>query len=130
MIELLVLIAVAVAAYKLGVYVTAWQLRHLVYKEAKELGILSKEEEELLKPLEKSKAKPNSVVPAIVKLRIEKASDMLYLYDYDKDSFVCQAATVEELAKLAFQYNNIKYAAVVMDDKGYVFVDGQVKVST
>ena len=129
MLELLILVIVAVAAYNVGVSVTAWRLRHLVYKEAKAMGLLTKEEEELLRPLENDKNK-SVTVPAIVKLRIEKTADMLYLYDYDKDSFVCQAPTVDELAKLAFQYKNIKYAAVVMDDRGYVFVDGQVKVST
>jgi hypothetical protein len=56
---------------------------------------------------------------------------MLYLYDHEANSFVCQASTMEELATLAKEYNNIKYAAVmdVDGDSIYTFVDGKVKVN-
>ena len=63
----------------------------------------------------------------IFKLYVESEQDMLYLYDSEKNEFVCQANTVEDLAKLAKQYKNIKYAAVLHGDDSFMFVDGDVR---
>jgi hypothetical protein len=58
------------------------------------------------------------------KLVVEKANDMLYLYDRDNNDFVCQALSLDELATKAKQYKNISHAVVVHDNKVFMFMDG------
>lgn len=65
---------------------------------------------------------------SVFKLKTEKINDTLFLYD-NTDNFLCQGATLDELAKLAIQYKNIKYAAVMHDKRIYMFIDGVVKQS-
>ena len=120
MLELLILVFVAWAGYNVGVSVTAWRLRDLVYKEAKARGMVSKEDQELFEPKD---TKPN-----VSQLWIEKIHDIMYLYDKENE-FICQANTLEELAKLALKYKNIKYASVLNGDDVYAFVNGSVKSS-
>jgi hypothetical protein len=57
------------------------------------------------------------------KLRIETIDSILYLYD-DENTFICQATTIDELARLSQQHNNIDYAAVIHNDKIFTFVNG------
>jgi hypothetical protein len=66
-------------------------------------------------------------VVEICKLHTEKINDMLYLFNYDTKDFVCQSDTIEGLAKCAKEYKNINLAAVVHDDKLFLFRDGFVK---
>lgn len=60
-------------------------------------------------------------------LFVEDVDDVLYLYNDGDRAFICQAETMDELAKLSQEYKNIKYAAVVHDNKIFAFVDGIVK---
>lgn len=120
MLELLILVFVAWAAYNIGVSVTAWRLRDIVYKEAKEKGLVSKEHQELFEGEKQKK-------PKVHKLWAEQVHDILYLYDTDKNAFICQAATVDELAKLAKQYKQIEHAVVVYDKRVFTFLDGLSK---
>lgn len=62
----------------------------------------------------------------VVKLQIERVGESLLLYNIDTDAFVCQANTVEELAKKCKEYNNIINAIVVDTDKILLFIDGSV----
>jgi len=57
------------------------------------------------------------------KLKVEKIESILYLYD-DENNFICQANTLDELAKLSHQHKNINYAAVIHNDKVFTFVNG------
>lgn len=66
-------------------------------------------------------------VVEIYKLHTEKINDILYLFNYDTKDFVCQANTIEGLAKLANEYKNIKLAAVVHDEKLFLFYNGEVR---
>jgi hypothetical protein len=59
----------------------------------------------------------------VFELKVENFESMLYLYDY-QNNFICQANTVDELAKLSQQYNKINYAAVIHNDKIFTFVNG------
>ena len=119
MLDILILICVAYFFYNLGIAVTSYRLRDLIYKEAKARGLTSREDDDIFEDTD----------PTIFKLWVERSQDILYLYDYEENTFVCQAKTVDELAKLALEYKNIKYAAVIMDDKPLVFVDGVVKTT-
>lgn len=79
----------------------------------KELGIVVEKEESTLKAF---------VVP---KLNVEQHGEMLYLFDVDTDNFICQATSVQELAKLAKELKNVSVAAVKHGDKIFAFKDGE-----
>jgi hypothetical protein len=65
----------------------------------------------------------NTSIKEVYKLKVEKVESILYLYD-DENNFICQAETLEELAKLSQQYKKIDYAAVIHNDKVFKFVNG------
>lgn len=69
--------------------------------------------------------KDEDKVTQVYKLKVETHGDMLYLFDKDTDSFVCQGSTVQELATLAQKHKNIAYAAVLHGDKVFTFQDGK-----
>ena len=113
MLEIIILGFVFWIGYEIGMSVTAYRLRHLVYKEANRLG--------LLKEIELDDT------PIVEQLYVEKTNDVLYLYNREDKSFVCQAKSLDELATLSMKYNNVKYAAVMIGEEIYAFVDGKVK---
>jgi hypothetical protein len=113
MLEILILLVVFGVGFYVGESLFAYRIRHLIYKEAQERGIIIDLNED---------DKPN-----IAKLFIEQANDMMYLYEYEANTFLCQAKTIDELALLAQKYNNIKYAVVADGDNMLMFVDGNVK---
>lgn len=118
MTELLIFIVGGYLGYQLGQIILAWRLKDILVKEAKNQGIdISIIEDEEPKR------------PTVSQLFIERANNVLYLYDRDASAFICQGSTLEELAKLAKQYKNIKYAAVMDEQTNDVvaFVDGEVK---
>ena len=113
MLEILILLVVFCIGFYVGESLFAYRIRHLIYKEAMAQGI------ELDLPI--------STKPNIAKLFVEKANDMMYLYDYEANTFLCQGKTLAELASLAQKYKNIKYAVVADGDDMLMFVDGCVK---
>ena len=116
MLEFFILLAVFGIGFFVGEASLAWRIRHIVYKEAKARGI--NVDSDLVAHDEK---------PNIAKLFIEKSNNILYLYDYEANTFLCQGKTIDELASLAQKYKNIKYAVVAHDDEMLMFVDGAVK---
>lgn len=117
MLDILLLIIVFWVGFILGEHVMAWKLRDIVLDYARREGFTVSNDFVM--------EDPNK--PKVSKLYVEKEKDILYLYDNDAEEFVCQASTLEELAKLALQYKNIKYAAVLDGDHTFMFVDGMVK---
>jgi exopolysaccharide biosynthesis protein len=116
MLEIIILGFIFWLGYHFGVIYTSWQLRDLIIKDAKREGII----DDNLNFIDKK-------VPNVHKLIVEKSNNILYLYDHEANSFVCQASTMEELAKLAKQYKNINHAAVLDGEEVYAFVNGVVK---
>jgi hypothetical protein len=116
MFEFLIFVIVAVIGYNIGLAVTAYRLRYLIHKEARRLGLDNSDDISVY----------DEADPEVVQCVVEKANDTLYLYHKD-NSFICQGKTLDELAKLAKQYKNIKYAAVIHNEDTYGFVDGIVK---
>jgi hypothetical protein len=114
MFEILILLVVFGVGFFVGETTFAYRIRHIIYKEAKMQGINIDSELE-------------DTTPNITKLFIEKANDILYLYDYEENTFICQAKTINELASLAQKYKNIKYAVVAQGDNMFTFIDGIVK---
>jgi hypothetical protein len=111
MFEILILLVVFGVGFFVGETLFAWRIRHLIYKEAKEQGIIIEFDDK----------------PTIDKLFVERTNDMMYLYEYEANTFICQGKTLDELASLAQKYKNIKYAIVLHDEEMLMFVDGSVK---
>ena len=117
MLDFLFLLAIFYCGYLLGEHVMAWKLRDIVLDAAKREGFIITDDYKV----------KDTLKPEVSKLYIEKEQDTLYLYDHDQKEFVCQAKSMEELAKLALEYKNIKYAAVLDGEHTFMFVDGIVK---
>ena len=115
MLEIIIFVFVFWIGYQVGMSVTAYRLRHLIYKEAKRVGLVKEIDPELEED------------PIVEQLYIEKTNDTLYLYNREDKTFLCQAKSLDDLAILAKKYNNIKYAAVMIGEEIYAFVDGKVK---
>lgn len=103
--------------YQFGIAILSYKLRHLLYKEAKKQGIVIPYQNNILE----------EQLPTVSQLMVEKSNNILYLYNREDETFVCQGSTLEELAVLAKEYKNIKYAAVLHDDDVVAFVDGKIK---
>lgn len=116
--ELLVLIIAIFIAYQIGVSVTAYKLRHLIFKEAKARGI---KVETVL---------DENTHPMIHTCWVEKINDTFYLYDAQKNEFICQASTIDDLAELALKYKNIKVATVLFEDIKFLFKNGKIVSNT
>lgn len=119
MFELLIFIGGLFIGYHLGYSILAWRIKDLIIKEAKNEGIDVSIFEE---------TKPTN---AVSQLFIERVNNVLYLYEKDMGTFICQATSVEELAKLAKEYKQIKYAAVMDEQTNdvFAFVDGKVETN-
>jgi hypothetical protein len=120
MFELLIFIVGLFIGYHMGYSVLIWRIKDLIIKEAKNEGMdVSMFEEE---------EKPTNTVS---QLFVERSNNVLYLYDKEANSFICQASTLEDLARLAKEYKNIKYAAVMDEQADIVvaFVDGRVEAN-
>jgi hypothetical protein len=110
MVETICLIVGAYLGFHVGSMYMAFKLRHLLLKEAEANGSIV-----IDKP-----PKPNLVV--------EHNDNMLYLYDSQTNTFICQGKTLEELALLSKQYSNIT-DAMVLDTKSnniVTFSDGRI----
>jgi len=116
MLEIIILGLVFWIGYEVGIAITAYRLRHLVYKEARRIG--------LVKEIDTDLEEETTIVE---QLYIEKTNDVLYLYNREDKTFLCQAKSLDDLAILAKKYNNVKYAAVMIGEEIYAFIDGKVK---
>lgn len=111
MFEVFILLVVFVAGFLVGEFSVLFRMHKVVMSMVdSELGDSEEKEETELH-----------------KLFVEDVDNVLYLYNDGDRAFICQAKTMEELAKLSQEYKNIKYAAVVHDNKVFAFVNGIVK---
>ena len=110
--ELFILLLVFILGFCVGEFAVLFRLHKVVVSIVEhEMGDTSDEDEQ----------------KELHKLFIENINDILYLYYHNDKTFICQAKTIEELAKISQEYKNIKYAAVTHDGKLFAFVDGSVK---
>lgn len=116
MLELLILLFVFFMGYQLGAAIMAYRFRNILVRLARSQGIILDENEINTKP-------------AVYQLFVEEVQNTLYLYDKEKNTFVCQADSIDDLAVLAKKHKNIDYAAVLYNEKVYKFVDGKATQS-
>jgi hypothetical protein len=100
--------------YMIGEFVTVNRVR-IIFNELRKKGIKLEDLIEEEKPL------------SVYQLQIEKVKDTFYLYEIGKNEFICQATSLDELAKLALKYKNIHRAKVLHDKTVYSFIDGKIK---
>lgn len=120
----LIIVVSFIAGFVIGEGFVLYKLRHSLRTLAESQGIDVDRE---IEKLEREKA---ITVYNIKDLIIEQVNDMLYLYDRNDDSFVCQAGTLDELAKLSKVQKNIEIATVIHQDKVFIFRDGNVQEYT
>jgi hypothetical protein len=118
--EIIIFILGLYFGYQIGQAITVWKIKDIIIKEAKSQGID-------MSGLDDSHSLKQ--VDSVSQLFIERANNVLYLYDKEANSFICQASTIDELARLAKEYNNIKYASVMdeQSDAIVAFIDGKVE---
>jgi hypothetical protein len=116
MLEIIIIAFVFWLGYQLGQMVLSWHLRDIIRSEARKEGIKVDDEYNIIEDKK----------PRVSKLWAEKVHDVLYLYDIE-NTFICQADSIDGLAKLALKYKNIKYASVIINEEVYAFVDGSAK---
>ena len=92
-----------------GEILTTLRIRHLVSKI--EMG-------EIIEEIQGEET-------VIKKLITEQINDVLYLYNYETKDFICQANTMEELAKFCTEHKNIVAATVMHDTKVFIFANGK-----
>jgi hypothetical protein len=109
------IICLLVIGYSIGHLHALHRVKNIILKFAEARGITI--EDELEKRVE-SKVK---------KLEVYQVNDTLYLYERGTNDFICQASTMDDLAKLAKDYKNITFATVIHDEKVFMFVNGNSK---
>lgn len=120
---IIIIASVFVIAFKLGEMYGYWHFYKAISEYLETKGIDLKEELE-----KETEQKPST--PKVHKLETHEENNMLYLYNRDTNSFICQAPTIEELAKLAKEYKNITAASVLHGKKVFMFMDGNAKEYT
>jgi hypothetical protein len=116
--ELFTVFIAFIAGFIIGEGFVLFKLRNVLKTLANVQGI--DVEKELTKDQE-------TIIYKIQRLEVEQVNDTLYLYDTLNHVFICQATSIEELAKLCKSYNNIVAATVIYQDKVFIFDDGTVQ---
>jgi len=113
--EILILLLGGAIGYVIGYSSVIWKLREFIKDAAKSQGL--KVNEDFTVAEEKN-------TTSVRQLEVEQLGDILYLYDRQTKDFVCQAESIDDLAKICKDYNNILLAAVVHNNKIFMFVNG------
>lgn len=108
--------------YILAQAITAYRIRKVLQKLARDQGIdLDNELEKIVEQQE------NVKVLKVLNLETEIHGDMIYLWDNENNNFICQAKSIEELARLAKEHRNVIGAIVKHGNKVFFFHDGNIK---
>lgn len=111
--------------YITGSSVTYFKIHRMFRKFAESLGIDI--DQELAKIKNKQERNSTGTVKYIVHaLETEVHGDTIYLFDKEKNDFICQAKSIEECAQLAKEFKKINDAVVIHGDKVFVFNDGKI----
>jgi hypothetical protein len=117
--ELLILFAIVVIAFQLGKHYGYYKIVKLMKEVAEEQGLDLERELGIIKAREEQ-----NQADTVHKLQVEQHGDLLYLFDKESDSFICQGSSVQELCDLAKKQKNVNLAAVLHGDKVFAFKDG------
>jgi hypothetical protein len=101
------LVIAFIAGWMFGTYQTAKNIRKILSKEI-ELEVT------------------NSGKQDVKVFSIENHKNILYLYDVETGTFVCQGKTIEELAENSFKYKNVDIAVASDSVNVFKFKEGKV----
>ncbi len=118
--ELLILFAIVFIAFQMGKHYGYYKIVKLMKEVAEEQGLDLERELGIVQEREEQKNQPEKVH----KLQVEQHGDLLYLFDKESDSFICQGSSVQELCDLAKKHKNVNLAAVLHGEKVFKFQDG------
>lgn len=116
--DILEFFLIVLLGYTIGKVHAYFQIAQILRDMAETVGI------DIEKELQKKKQTVESDNNIVHRLKVEAHGDMLYLFEKETDTFICQGSSVQELAKLAKEYKNIGLAAVMYGDKVFKFKDG------
>jgi hypothetical protein len=100
--------------YALGEFVTVHRVHTFLIRISRKAGI----------DLEREVDNEIGNAVSVPKLSTEMVDDIIYLYDMDDKTFICQGKTIEELAKLTLDISKIEQAIVLHDKSIFVFDNG------
>lgn len=112
------------AGWFFGQIYFAWKMHREMQKVAKKLGL----------DIEGMTAEINNAIiisnkPIIPELFTEYLNNSIILYNKNTGAFICQAESLEDLAKCAKDFNNIDTAIVEDKEKIVFFVDGKIQTN-
>ena len=103
---------------------TYYKLSRIFTQLATSLGVDL--EQELLKLKRLKERKSNDTINFnCVELETEVHGDMIYLFDKERNDFIAQAKSIDELAKLTKEIKKIDDAIVIHGDKVFRFINGK-----
>lgn len=111
--DILIISVAIIFGYLLGEAYATFKIRRFIIKLAKDNNIDLEEE------IKRANEEPK---PVISKLYVEEVGSSFLLYDFETNSFIAQAKSLDELAKI---YN--KNAAVKHYEKWIMFHEGSAK---
>lgn len=117
MAEFLIIMSIFLMGFFTGEAVAMFKVRKVILKLAKAAGIDVQGEIEKLN-------EENETAVKVPKLVTEVHSDIIYLYEKDTDTFICQGKTINELAQLAKDHKQILTAIVLHGNTIFAFKDG------
>jgi hypothetical protein len=93
-----------------------WHLKRAIRKIAKEhnIDLTELEEQETVKKV---------IIPVLTTVPVDKS---ILLYD-QKNNFLCQGQSLDEVAENLLKYKNIKVAIILHNNDKFWFVEGKVK---
>lgn len=110
--------------YIVGCHMTYYKLSRIFTQLATSLGVDLEQELLKLKKLKERKSN-NTINYNCVELETEVHGDMIYLFDKERNDFIAQAKSIDELAKLTKEIKKIDDAIVIHGDKVFRFINGK-----
>lgn len=110
--------------YAFGCTVTYFRVSRTIKQLADSLGLDIEHELNKLRNVKTRNLNKNFTYHSNL-LETEVHGDMIYLFDKERNDFICQAKSIDELAILAKDIKKINEAVVKHGDKTFVFNDGK-----
>jgi hypothetical protein len=116
LLDLIFIFIIFGCGYALGEFVAVYRVHKFLIRISKKAGI----------DLEKEVDNDIDSVSSVPKLTTEIVNDIIYLYEHEDNTFVCQGKSMEELAKVSHQFNKIENAIVLHKESIFIFSNGTV----
>jgi len=123
LINILFICLIFYLGYNFGCTVTYFRVSRIIKKLTESLNIDLEHELSKLQNIQQRNSEIQ--VDQTYTLETEVHGDIIYLFDKNRNDFICQAKSIEECARLAKEFKKINDAIVKHGDKLFVFNDGK-----